>query len=1523
MGSSAFRRIAPAIMMMAIMLFTPLQMALSAQDHTPILEDGQVSSSLHMDLEFNESDGFTHRNISIELETGEAVLDHPFISWQATSGSGILFARTGACAVHLESANEILLMGGRVDPTPTQNGDESESDIVEIYDIVNSSWSVSDVSMGLPQMYFGCAVVGEKVYTVGDYHPFATPEIQSEGLVQIYNSVNDTWIKGTSMPGNNAVGLAGVDNVGDFIYAAGGVSLKDRSDTTNRLMRYNTNTDTWDQMANMSLARHSFSLTEYHGKLYAIGGIATYFNPILNQTVTAPTNHTEVYDVLTDTWVNHSVLPFKIAAYAATIHNDEIIISGGITGTGSNSLSKNVHGYNPITGVLNVHSQLSVNMYDHTITGTNGSIVYASGDRSSWRFSSWSMNYHDLSEFFDNPSLYDGWLTSDILDLRKTVRGTSSPVWLELSGQTPDETQLRLQYKIGNDLNLLSTTDWLPMGPQNISQFFQVGNHSLMHVGQENSFIQYRVQFNTAELNNWKIPNLNFVKIYSEESTLLGQPPSSLHPNAAPINLTTFHSSYAADSNYSLLLHSTNSDGFTLPSSHAAVIVWNVETETFTIDDEDGILKQSDVNVIKLSSSSEGDEIQWSIAIEEGLPSDYLTFEIQTHGLHETYYRSFDIINVENILDVHILDYSSSFSSQGGPEVNEGEVYPDGVQIDVTVDHSFNSSATRLLYGLIEGRLHVDVESANFGWFNSTGEWFTLQTGLETVTSYTLPNASSGSARMWLEARTQDDFILNVNPSSKEFILNVDAPLQTSTSPSTDSYLNEMEERNVEFEFYDVGGFTNDTVQAFVWVEALHDSDSNGLYSPDESIQTPLFFTNSGHSWLLNVTVNDTANSDHQMVHVTLEGTNLAGKNIRDAVLSPSNGLLSWMSRTPEKANVSLIEPLFETTADGSQHLEPNGQIGWKVIVRDSNNLSDIAQVRIELGNDQTLGMRYNTNLDTCEQLDARIQVDFSCFATKENESLIIYFIGKVGWTFVNSGLDIGHLEVQIDDYDGTNKMMLEGQWVLERQMSVDIEPLRDAEGPVQGELTSGWNMISGEYIQLNATINHLISNSSYNGFVSVVWRGNIQNDFFSSSFSAEVIDGQLSTHIQTPMGSGLWHNTVLEIWDPYDVEILFSIDLPNMRLDGNAPVLLPSMLTSGVSRYHLDNVEIGVNIAEANSWTDNLTLNCQIQSLNSEWPILTLSRESSTVFDGKTMFSFVYNFAEQGDPSTLSLQSNIACWASGSDDAGWELSSENGNSENDPWLISTLSNIGPDLAISSVDFEGDSSPGSTLRMEIKIFSSGEQIEVPFNITISIVQGDVSTLVGRESIPTLAKNTAMNIRTSLTVPNDDWILVIEIDAEQEIWELDEVNNIWSANYTQQDDEMSSTLIAISAGGGLLVVIGISVVLLRKRSKDDTFTDVPSSVKKPLTGPPSRTEVSKKTPSNLKGPPPKTPEVVPTSDAEPAVATPQLPDVGISVSDYSQLPGGGDYQYEGSQTFYSGPLCGKWLQNSDQSFTRMQ
>ena len=88
---------------------------------------------------------------------------------------------------------------------------------------------------------------------------------------------------------------------------------------------------------------------------------------------------------------------------------------------------------------------------------------------------------------------------------------------------------------------------------------------------------------------------------------------------------------------------------------------------------------------------------------------------------------------------------------------------------------------------------------------------------------------------------------------------------------------------------------------------------------------------------------------------------------------------------------------------------------------------------------------------------------------------------------------------------------------------------------------------------------------------------------------------------------------------------------------------MMPSAITDTISRYHLDDVEIGVNIAEEQGWTSSLALTCQIRSFAQSWEPITVVRNATTVFDGKTMFSFRYDFSDL-DPSTLSEQADLNC---------------------------------------------------------------------------------------------------------------------------------------------------------------------------------------------------------------------------------------------------------------------------------------
>ena len=109
-------------------------------------------------------------------------------------------------------------------------------------------------------------------------------------------------------------------------------------------------------------------------------------------------------------------------------------------------------------------------------------------------------------------------------------------------------------------------------------------------------------------------------------------------------------------------------------------------------------------------------------------------------------------------------------------------------------------------------------------------------------------------------------------------------------------------------------------------------------------------------------------------------------------------------------------------------------------------------------------------------------------------------------------------------------------------------------------------------------------------------------------------------------------------------------------------------------------------------------------------------------------MFSFLFD-QPLGDPSMLSEQADLTCWAEGSDDAGWELPSRpRGTRNSTPWLEAPLNNIGPDLELENVEVSGSMEAGEPVRLSFFVKNSGEQLPTPFNTTIEVVQGDERNL---------------------------------------------------------------------------------------------------------------------------------------------------------------------------------------------------
>ncbi len=1538
----------------------------------------------HSNNDFNSSNGFLHENTSVINVTGEAKLSRPDIQWGATNANGLMFPRTGACSVYLEQTNEIWMMGGRIDPNPTANNDEGPTSAVEVFDVSAGTWSFSTSMLNETQQYAGCAQIGGKIYLAGDYHPTASPTIRSSGLLQTYDMNTGNWTMKSSMPTGKKVGLAGVDALDGYLYVAGGVNRQNRLDLTDTLLRYDPVTDNWTELSSMNYKRHSFTLTAFHGKLYATGGVSEEKNAVTNLTEIIDSNRTEVYDPATDTWTNLSDLPIKLAAHSATVFNDEIIFIGGYESqTWSGIASKKMYGYNPVEQTWRLLHTFVIGMYDSTIASGGGAIMYASGDTSSTRFSSWGANYLAETEYFENPAEHEGWITSLPVDLRYMPQGTATPLWMTLDGSTPYGTDLQMQYKSGSDAVAVGMNTWQPIGTNaSIPEFVGIANHSLSTLSEDTSFMQYRIKYSTTAMENWSTPDLDNVEIISENVAITSTIPTTMHPNAAPVTFTTHHHAYTDTAEYQLSIVSANSQGFKEATSQWTTITWTQDSATYTVDDPDSMLLTQQTSVQEGLINQDGTTMDWQFSLDEGLATDHVLVKVKTIGLRNTTYIHATPIDIDKEVDVRVKSVTADFTSTGNYTLQEDEVVPELTKLSLTVENYFTTSGSQLLSGTIQARVHLDIiefnqtEEGEEVWNNATTSWFILNIGQDTVIEYTLPENVSGKSSIWIEATTLDDLILNVDETSHDFVLNIEVPILLSTTITNGEYINKDANRLFGVQIYDVGGFTLNTTQMYVWFEGISDGTNgnplDGIAQIGEYQQRNFSIVNIGNIWFLNMTVNDSVNSDHQIVRTLLSGADISGHSL--PIIAAENGTSWWHSRQPQKAVISEIIALGENFTNG-QRFEPTRRIGWEITASDSNEMEDLSEFKIELGGDSNLGIKYLPHEGICSSLDARLFVESSdCIVTISGDEMTVQMWATVDWTLTNAGLITGQLDVIVRDYDGAIRISHEGQWSLERALDVQFQSLMDVTGRVNGTLGESPILMAGDRIEIEASVKHLISDTDYNGQLGVIWYGKIQTERWQGGLTAEVVDGILLLSIPTPIESGLINDAKISIWDPLDVTKLLEIPLPNIVVDADAPIILQSQLTSGISRYHLDEVEIGINIDEPQSWSSNLSLSCQVRSTGETWEVITLSRGPSTIFDGKTMFAFNFDFSNSGDPSQLSNQAQLACWAEGFDDSGWPLDSVEGNSQLSPWLVSTLNDVGPDLELGDISVSGDAVAGSKLSIKVQLINGGEKIQSPFNLSIFVVQNDEKTMVGRLLQENLGENTAIIMNSRITVPKGKWTLLISVDDEQLIWELDEENNVWTKEYSGEEQGFSTITIAL-AGGGISTLIGAAIYLSKRKenldqlvnqSNSDSTKGEPPAIdakSKPKKGPPGKAKPSggppgkpkpKNGPPGVKsssgpsgGPPNisqtaalEQPEVdlqataaahfgaldslitENTESPEEATQTTLNP-ISTTVADWSELPGGGEYDYSSDATYYSGETCGKWLLNEDKSFTRIE
>ncbi len=1501
---------------------------------------------------FPKSAGYIYTNLTFDAQTGITTIEQPLFQWSSTNGNGLSMPRTAGCSFYNDATNEVYFMGGMVDPNPLQTGDETATTLIEIFDVTNGTWAPAPITMPYTQQYHDCVKIGAKVYTVGDYFPFANPEIKSSGLVQILDLTTGNWTNGTNMPNGKSVGLAGSTEHNGYMYVAGGISNRARTDPTDRLMRYDPVNDVWAEMANMSHKRFAFDLIPYHGKLIAYGGMVQYYDTTTNTTVIGTTNISEAYDPTTDTWSRLPNSTNNYASYASAVINDEIIIFGGYSGSGWNAnVNTKTYGYSPFTDTWREHNTLQIGLFESTLVNAGGTLVYAGGEATQYPYYVWYLQYLSETGMYENPDSVEGWLTSKAIDLRWGSEGSASGLWLNFNAYEPTGTEALLQYRMATSASGIPQANWMPASIP-VNSFYQQSNISLLSSLEDLPFLQYRVKFTSTELDDWIMPRISYVSIGADEASLGPVIPDSMQPSSSPVLFQTHHHAVTTDGEYWIAFRESDQNGIYKTGSSWTTLIYNSTTQQMSVEDPDQLLILEHLSVSINSSDAQGDLMDWRVTLSESVQSDFLVYKIGTHAQRNVSYLSPNVISLDKDVSVDVVGITSSFSSIGNQSLEVNEVIPATSSLNIEVDRVFKNSGLRMLEGDIEGRLHIDVhtfeEDEDNGerlWDNITTEWFTLPKAQSYVAQMNLAEGISGEALLWFEARTDQDWNLDVDAEYLSFVINADEPIIIEKYPEMNAYSNEIQNRNVGIEFYDVGGFTNQTIEAFVWIESIHDGTNGGSIDsyPQsvEFVEVNYTIENEENAWFINITLDDTVNDDHQFVHVLFSGNDVAGHPLPN----PTNGVshLTWETREASLSELIAFEITSQKISSAAL-IEPSKHFNVSVEVRDANNLNDITEVKIELGGDNQLGLLYEPQTGACSSLDGRLLVtQLDCIVNIQNERMSIDFQSKVAWSFSMAGLISGKLDVVVVDNDGVNRTKYENAWLLQKEMQIEIHGLRDVDGPVQNNISEGVIVMAEDYLLFEGSLIHSTSLTPYEGTVKLRWEGNIQLDRWSGGVDVSVQNGYIEHLIPTPLRSGLVNQVKISVWDPLETVQLAEYEVPDFVVDATPPEILPSSMSFSVSRYNLESVEVGVNIDEPQGWTGQLDLTCQIRSNDLSWDEITLTQNSTMIYDDKTMFTFIYNFSSQGDPSMLSTQASLACWANGSDDAGWGLTSTTGNTKNDPWLLKSLSNKGPNLLIDGITWKEELVPGENSLLEIRFYNDGESIDMPFEVTIYTVVNGEYIVAKNSNFGQLSSDVITKINAYVMIPEGDWDLLVVVDSNQTIWELDEQDNNYTKSYSTASS-MFGTIVA-GVGGGLAVLILLGVLFIRRKNGlegDLSSLDVgdiqpqENEVKETPELSTSATEPAPK-PKRVgpprKGPPPKKKvEPTPQSEAQshfsaldsllPSTEEPVV-DAKTFAKDYSELPGGGEYEYTTEGTYYVGETCGRWILNADQSFSKVE
>jgi kelch-like protein 20 len=247
------------------------------------------------------------------------------------------------------SANDNVVFGGG-----------SSTATVDIYNTASNTWSAASLSQR--RSYLAAASSAGKVVFAGGYAFGQIPYPYSSAVVDIYDTVNNTWATSSlSQPRYNLAAAS----VGSEMFFAGGEGYGSFPSTTARVDIFNVDANTWST-ATLSQARYRFAAATVGTKVLFGGGWA---GPAL------PSNRVDIYDSATQSWSTASLSQGRQDLAAASV-GDRVLFAGGHLGSGV--LSKVVDIYNSTTNTWSTGT-LSQARDQLAATAVGNKVIFAGG----------------------------------------------------------------------------------------------------------------------------------------------------------------------------------------------------------------------------------------------------------------------------------------------------------------------------------------------------------------------------------------------------------------------------------------------------------------------------------------------------------------------------------------------------------------------------------------------------------------------------------------------------------------------------------------------------------------------------------------------------------------------------------------------------------------------------------------------------------------------------------------------------------------------------------------------------------------------------------------------------------------------------------------------------------------------------------------------------------------------------------------------------------------------------------------